>query len=384
MRALRIYGALMQRLHAKPLRSLSDLITAAHPPHFVSHRKARDALLRFAHRSGSSHGLDGSQCRCTFVDRRCSGRACGTERGAPRRSRSPVRDGRRNDGCHTLASPCGARGCCCRRSRGFGRGAQSRPRGSGGMTHIQSSMPGVVRVHEWHRAESTHTQRRTTSGPTLGLGPRPVARNGQCFREGMRPPFAGPAQRCATSGPTLGLGPRPVARNGLSSASGAVPAVPGKGSVRRLVAQPCMEHGTAVPGPHEPAWLPAGWDSKRCGRRLATGTPRRQRCLVSPYFWLEVGAASRLLQFSKPCSVALAVFAVRLGARPNMFRPGRGLRSWREHQVLRPDGLGSSFCARCGRSANSAVMLERCLCEATERWLSQVVSAVRAGCSTHA
>lgn len=35
-----------------------------------------------------------------------------------------------------------------------------------------------------------------------------------------------------------------------------------------------------------------------------------------------------------------------------------GFRSWREQHVFRPDGPDNSFCAQCGRSAKSAVMLE--------------------------
>lgn len=61
-------------------------------------------------------------------------------------------------------------------------------------------------------------------------------------------------------------------------------------------------------------------------------------------------------------------------------RPGVGLRMWREHHVLRPDGPGNAFCARCGRCAQSAVTLERCRCGATGRWPSHMESAVRAGC----
>lgn len=87
---------------------------------------------------------------------------------------------------------------------------------------------------------------------------------------------------------------------------------------------------------------------------------------------LDRRLVSRALPPLLPAEAALHLGHCRLEAyrragRPpesDGFRPGCGLRAWREYSVLRLDGLGRAFSARCGRSARLAVTMERYQCPA--------------------
>lgn len=82
-----------------------------------------------------------------------------------------------------------------------------------------------------------------------------------------------------------------------------------------------------------------GWECGRCGRRLAEGRPGRQRCPVPR-------ATSTLGSESMPPSAFIRLrwhgpWPSGVGRPPDLEGrgPGLGLRAWRMHFVLRPDGL---------------------------------------------